>query len=709
MRSLVFFLCGVLLASATQAVEIPIAYERYPHSRKLDQAVGTLDFQVEENVLVVRVWFPDSEVQQIRTARLAPDNFREKDTYLLVYIDPVGTGQFAQVFGLSPAGGVQDGLYREGGSTDYGIDFIWTATALIEALGWRGEIRIPLSSLYTPQTGAQAPRVYARYFRSNASQQSYSTHNPYDDGGCVFCKAPRLTGITLAGTQSRAWHLKPTLFASRLQERRPGETATATQTLQAGLDVGYQPNVELQLAATLRPNFSDREPDSPILTKNTKFLSFLSETRSFFAQGSDISQTPGFGLINTRQFADPRWGLQSVYRGDNFGGKFVMADSQAGGSLAMPRAYGQDFVSLPATRGLAGRASLGREWGNLGAVLTQQNYAGAGDNTLVAADGLRRFDGGYSSTGLLAASNADNCAAQGKLQRCPARRGNAWYADLKRQQPLTDWGLSYEQVSPGFRADLGALQQAGYNNIHGWYNDAWPITQGVINRVDLSMDAYRQTDWQGKLIGSNPSLSGTLNTGFGFIQLKIAPLSEERLNPDRAPIKTPYLELFVSTSPSRQWSKLAVIISAGDLPDYYNGKAGRGVTGLLNSIVTLQRNWDVEGTLRYSSSRAKDTALNSDIDGATIAERLAQIKVQYSLSAFSRLRLVSELGYANGWNLGDSSPARFVSHRTSHSLQLSHAPRNGLSATMGLTYLTRRDDGNQTRSTELFAKMAWAF
>lgn len=710
MRSLVVFLSGLLLASVTLAAEISIAYERYPHPGKLDLAVGTLDFQVEENVLVVRAWFPDPEAQELRTARLAPDSFRDKDTNLLVYIDPVGTGQIAQVFGLSPAGGVQDGLYREGGSTDYGIDFIWTASAQIEARGWRGELRIPLSSLYVPQSGAQAPRVYARYFRSAASTQTYSTHNPADDGGCVLCNAPRLTGLTLAGAQTQALRLKPTLFASRLQERKLGATDNITQTFQAGLDVSYQPSVELQIAATLHPNFSDKEPDSPVLTKNTKFLSFLSETRPFFALGSDVSQTPGFTLINTRQFADPRWGLQSVFRGDNLDGKFVMADSQAGGRLVLPGAYGQDFVTLPATRGLAGRGSLGQVWGNVGAVLTQQHYADVGDTTMVAMDGLRRFDGGYSSTGLLATSVADNCAVQGKLQRCPTRRGNAWYVDLKRQQSLTDWGLSYEQVSPQFRADLGALQQAGYSYVHGWYNTAWPVSQGAINRIDLGIDAYQQTDWQGRLIGTNPSLTGSVSTGFGGVQLKLAPFSEERLSPDSPPIKTPNLEFFVTASPSRQWSKLAVILSAGDLPDYYNGKAGRGVTGLVSSIVTWQRNWDVEGTLRYSSSRAKEAAvLSSAIEGATITERQAQFKLQYALSAFSRLRLVSQLGYANGWNLGDSPLTRFASRSASHSLQLSHAPRSGLSATVGLTTLTRRTDGSQIRSTELFAKTAWAF
>ena len=68
MRSLAVFFGGLLLASVTQAVEIPIAYERYPHTRKLDQAVGTLDIQIEESVLVVRVWFLDTEAHQLRTA-----------------------------------------------------------------------------------------------------------------------------------------------------------------------------------------------------------------------------------------------------------------------------------------------------------------------------------------------------------------------------------------------------------------------------------------------------------------------------------------------------------------------------------------------------------------------------------------------------------------------------------------------------------------
>ena len=118
----------------------------------------------------------------------------------------------------------------------------------------------------------------------------------------------------------------------------------------------------------------------------------------------------------------------------------------------------------------------------------------------------------------------------------------------------------------------------------------------------------------------------------------------------------------------------------------------------------------MESILRFSSSRAKEAvALSSTIDGATITERLGQIKVQYALSAFSRLRLVSELGYTNGWNLSDSAPTSFTSRRASHSLQLSHAPRSGLSATVGLTYLTRRADSSETQSTELFAKTAWAF
>jgi hypothetical protein len=725
MASAVWF--AVLISSAAAHAEthwdIALRHQTYPESRELAEPAATLSIDVVGDHLLIHALMRDSHAAMLRGSRSAPDGFGQNDSHLVLYFDPSGDGRYAQVFGLNIANAVEDGIYREAGRTlDTGINFVWSGNAILDDGGWSADFRIPLKSLYLAAEAGALPRIYAEYRRVDDGTGFFTTHDTSADGACLLCSAPRLQGFAATAAGFPAWSLRPTAVWTSTRAQAADGSNTSERSLKYGLDFTLQPSPNWMVAGTYHPNFSDRDPDQPALTKDVQFSPLLAETRPFFTLGSDLHQiAPMFTLdqyingsgpngpqvIDTRQMANPLAAVQVVGRPAALSSKWLFVNDDGGGSVILPGTYGNGSVTAPRSQNFFGRGILNRGSDNFGLTLTDRDYAaGAGSNRVLTADALHRFDDGSQVSGALAGAQTTACASAATLAQCGRRDGYSFNAALTRKQDLLDAGIVVQSVSPEFRNDLGWQAQSGYRAADLWW---WPSSAAGLpaglSRVDWQPEMLYKTDVDGRAITQllNLGAAATLQSG-PQLSLTLAPISRLKLAADQTLVQARSADFSASMSPSTAWQRCLVEVKAGELPDYYNARAGHGYLLSIDQLLASSRTLSWRFTGNWASSRATGSV---PVAGPTIRDGSALLVVNYQYESFSRLRWATQWQRSAGWNLAGSAAASFSSTSAAHTLAWIREPRVGLSYSLELSRQDSRDNGADSRVTQLMAKAGY--
>lgn len=691
-------------AHATTRWEVPLLHQTYPESRDVAVPAANLVVELSSETLTVRARMSDPQASVLRGARTPPDGFGSSDTHIVIYIDPTGDAQFAQVFGLNVANAIQDGLYRESTkSQDTGVNFSWEGETHLTETGWEAVFRIPLKTLYLSKNGS-APRIYAEYWRVADKSENYSTHDTSADGGCRLCKAPRLSGFAAAASGYPVWSLRPTVIAETAGASGAGSGVAAERSLRYGVDFEVRTSPNWTVAGTWHPNFSDREPDQPAFTKDAMFAPWLRETRPFFTQGSDLFQTSS--LIHTRQIADPSFAVQVTGRAAAFSSKWLMAQDQGGSSLVTPGTYGNGSVRAPASRNLIGRGVLSTGDGDLGFALTDRDYgAKHGSNQVVALDTHQNIAGDIRFVGSMAYSQTSACAQAGELSACPRFSGHFVNAMVLRKQDLLDAGVFVEDFSVNFRSDLGWRPQNGNRMLNVWW---WPSTASglpaALSRVDWQPEVYLRQEASGRIMSEYVPLGARLTFQSGpTLQVLLAPISTERLEATQDLINTRSLSLTLAQSPSTMWQNSTVGLSVGELADYFNRRAARGYSVSTEQALSPSRALSVNMNGRWTSSQANGVA----VDGPTIREGVALLKFNYQYAGFSRVRWATQWQRYMGVNL--VTMAAFSGSTVGHSVAWIHEPRVGWSYSAALSRQTSQDNGVSSQTNLVTFKAGYAF
>lgn len=689
-RAALLLLALVTLSSpahATTRWEIPLLHQTYPESRDVSVPAANLVVELSAETLTVRATMPDPQASGLRGVRTAPDGFGSSDTRLVMYLDPTGDAQFAQVFGLNIASAIQDGLYRESTkSQDTGVNFAWEGEARLTETGWEALFRIPLKTVYLSGNGG-VPRIYAEYWRVADKSENYSTHDTSTEGGCRLCKAPRLSGFAAAASGTAVWSLRPTLIAETARTSTAGRGVAAENSLRYGVDFSVRTSPNWTVAGTWHPNFSDREPDQPVFTKAAMFAPWLGETRPFFTQGSDLFKSAS--LIHTRQIADPSFAVQATGRAASFSSKWLFAQDQ-GSSLVTPGTYGSGSVRAPASRNLIGRGVLSTGDGDLGFALTDRDYgAKHGSNQVLALDTHQNIAGDIRFVGSMAYSQTSACAESGELTACPRFSGRFFNAMVLRKQDLLDAGVFVEDFSTNFRSDLGWRPQNGNRMVNVWW---WPSTTSnlpvVLSRVDWQPEVYLRHEASGRVMSEYVPLGARLTFQSGpTLQVLLAPISTERLEASQDLINTRSLSLSLAQSPSTVWQSSLVGLSVGELADYFNRRAARGYSVNTEQVLSPSRALSVNMNGRWTSSQANGGA----VDGPTLREGVALLKVNYQFAGSSRLRWATQWQRYMGVNL--ATMTAFSGSTVGHSVAWIHEPRVGWSYSATLSRQTSQDNG----------------
>lgn len=249
------------------------------------------------------------------------DEFINRDSYGIT-LDTSGEGLYGYWFVVNLGGSVMDGKIAPERSYTNQWDGPWQSRTARTANGWSVEMFLPWSMMTMPEDGTDRTMGFWVNRKVAYLDERYSWPAlPF--GAARFMSA--LAKMEVPQVQpKRQLALFP--FASSAYDNIPGEDA-----YRAGLDIFWRPSSNLQLTATLNPDFGAVESDD-VVVNLTAFETYFPEKRLFFLEGSEVFVT------------SPRGNPQS---GGGPGGS---------GGRSAPSLFTQEPTTLMNTRRIGGAA-----------------------------------------------------------------------------------------------------------------------------------------------------------------------------------------------------------------------------------------------------------------------------------------------------------------------------------------------------------------
>lgn len=416
-----------------------------------------------QNYIYVAIQAMDPEPEKIRAHYCDRDQIFDDD-WVLILFDTFNDQRRTYDFFCNPYGMQADQIETTTGGGD-SWDAIWESSGRITDSGFVVEMAIPFSSLGFQRSGGDqiwgfdVVRSYPRSVRHHIGAFSRDRNN-----NCYMCQAPKLVGFAGA-SPGRNTEIDPT-FSSTFHQEREDETSGPfidDKKNEFGLSArwGFSPNMNLN--ATLNPDFSNIEADAMQLDINNQFAIYYDEKRPFFLEGEDFFSMP-LTLVHTRTLADPVWGAKITGKeGGNALGYFTVQDEIT--NLLFPGPEGSDSESInkkSVGSVLRYRRDLG-EKSNIGLLLTDRE----GDQYYNRLGGLDA-DFKFTKTDRLqlqvvtTTTQYPDSVASDYDQPDEALNGNAYYLYYEHSKKNYYLYTKYKHVERDFRADLGFITQAGY-------------------------------------------------------------------------------------------------------------------------------------------------------------------------------------------------------------------------------------------------------
>jgi hypothetical protein len=302
-------------------------------------------FAYDQDALYVGARMFDSQgARGVKTRLVRRDAHLDSD-YLQVVIDGFHDHLGRAFFQVNPSGSKYDALGIGASNPDQSWDAIWEAATRVDSLGWVAELRIPYSQLRFSRDAEQTWGLQVRRFIHRRNEESmWSFWNKNEAGGPS--RFGHLTGVRMTGVP-RHLELLP-YVVTRSKHVRPSTGLDpfndgSVQNARAGLDVKYSVTSNLQLSATLNPDFGQVEVD-PAVVNLSQYETFFQEKRPFFVEGSGVF---GFGSFSCF-FCSNVSSIESFY-------SRRIGRAPTGSDLAYNRG---EFVDAPDNSTIIGAAKL---------------------------------------------------------------------------------------------------------------------------------------------------------------------------------------------------------------------------------------------------------------------------------------------------------------------------------------------------------------
>ena len=198
-----------------------------------------------------------------------------------VMLDTSGQGLYGYIFGINLGGTKQDGKLAPESVMSYEWDGAWQGKTQPLSNGWSAELFIPWSILAMPESDAQR-RLAIFVARRVAYLDEFWGWPQLPPSGARFISGfqPYEVQKLSLGQQ---WEAYP--YASLTADRIREESDT-----RVGIDLSWRPSSNLQLTATLNPDFGSVESDD-VVVNLTAYETYFPEKRLFFLEGIEVFET----------------------------------------------------------------------------------------------------------------------------------------------------------------------------------------------------------------------------------------------------------------------------------------------------------------------------------------------------------------------------------------------------------------------------------
>jgi len=478
---------------------------------------------------------------------LAIDTYRDQQRAYEFFSNPHGV-QGDMLWHASRAEDDDGAIWQAHGGEDSSFDAVWESAGRIYDDRWVVEMRIPLSALRYPSRsdqdwGVHFVRVYPREDRHQFSWMPIS-----QDNNSFMGQAGGLALTLDSGANSaHSLELMPYLSGSRtdqLLDDGTGRGAWRSRNggpLNAAERLGFTGKYTISSAATVdfayRPDFSQIESDAGRVDVNQPWAFFYQERRPFFMEGSDIFQvdTPASGmvldvanLIYTRSINDPSVAAKTTGKVGKISYGYIAARDD------------NTPLILPLADGTIVRATSENSWSNIvrgkvevaeqshvGFAATNRRFDQGGHNTAAMVETNLRLSHNYTLSALGAATYTREPDDEDLSAIIPDLAfevgdktitadfdgqgfgGYVLKTSLIRQSRAWNFNLSYQDYSPGFRADNSAIFSNDGRLLHTQHTYSVHLDDhAVLNQVRPGAYVWRKTDYEGdvKDTGIRPSL-----------------------------------------------------------------------------------------------------------------------------------------------------------------------------------------------------------
>ena len=213
--------------------------------------------------------------------RLTPRDVSVNADTFYTMIDSSGEGLYGYTFGLSLGGSKQDGKIAPERVMSFEWDGPWVGETVKTSDGWSAEMFFPWSVLSMPD--AKGVRKLGLLIGRRVAHLDELWGWPE----LPFSKPRFISGFSPATVEGvnpkQQWEVYPYVSATSDEIRNEADG-------RGGIDVAWRPSSNLQLTATVNPDFGSVESDD-VVVNLTAYETFFPEKRLFFLEGNEVFVT----------------------------------------------------------------------------------------------------------------------------------------------------------------------------------------------------------------------------------------------------------------------------------------------------------------------------------------------------------------------------------------------------------------------------------
>jgi hypothetical protein len=663
----------------------------------------------DDRFLYVGVIGFDNDPNQIRDSFARRDKISIDQDFFALYIDPSSGHKAAQVFYVNARGALMDGIYSDTSGDDTAPDYEYSASPARFDGGWSAEFKIPFSSIaYDKHSTTPWSLLVLRNMTRDQRYRMYSGAVTRATN-CNLCFSNAIEGMQHLPS-GMSWNVTPQLVARRAQDQTDGKARVVSSSKDVSLDFKLRPTSAITIDATLNPDFSQIELDSPQLSGNTRFGIFVQEKRPFFLEGADIFRTP-LNAISTRTIANPDVGLRYTQRDADKDFSVLSSRDTAGALVLVPQTYFTGYAtSQVASTATDARANFRLGSLSLGAVLTDRQYAqGVGYNRVAGPDFVWQIDRNQLMRAqiLMSTTNAQ-MNGQGNLARANTTNGHAAYFDWSRGNDAWGMSVNVRDFSKDFRADNGFFSQVGFRSINSEVTKKFGRT-GVLNEFNTYISAEYKLDSEGnvlsKILTPGVRIAGPFDSS---AYLNLSPTVRSRVNQNGELFSIGRIAGGLAASPGKHIARISTDFTVGDVIDIMANRLGRGGSYSMSAKLRPIDRLELEPSFA-TNWIDRDHQQGGQTSERTYKETALQINSILHLSAKDTIRMILQDASTKRDPKAYQQAVASHSSRSVSSFVYTHRAGVGSAVYLGWT-VTKSDTPGfvaKRKQSELFTKFSW--